>query len=103
MKRIHTIMAATALLFCSCKEDAFRYDTTPKTGLLSFEGFNVTTDDDVNVISKATSQASGDYVITLTKADGTPVWEKTYSTLLQEIAAAAQCKQHGKQSYIVFL
>ena len=80
-------MAATALLFCSCKEDAFRYDTTPKTGLLSFEGFTVTTDDDVNVISRATSQASGDYVITLTKADGTPVWEKTYSTLLQEIAA----------------
>ena len=80
-------MAATALLFCSCKEDAFRYDTTPKTGLLSFEGFTVTTDDDVNVISRATSQASGDYVITLAKADGTPVWEKTYSTLLQEIAA----------------
>ena len=54
MKRILTIMAATALLFCSCKEDAFRYDTTPKTGLLSFEGFTVTTDDDVNVISRAT-------------------------------------------------
>lgn len=90
MKRIFTILAATALLLSSCKEDEFKYITTPKTGILSLDGFSVTTDDEVNIISKATSQASGDYVLTLTKADGTLVWEKTYSTVLQEIASSTE-------------
>ncbi|MGN0202453.1 MAG: DUF4493 domain-containing protein [Candidatus Cryptobacteroides sp.] len=90
MKRTLTILAATALLFCSCKEDAFKYETTSKTGILSLDGFTVTTDDGVNIISRATTEASGDYVISLSKADGSAVWEKTYSTVLQEIAASKE-------------
>lgn len=92
MKRTFAILSALALLLCSCKEDIFRYDTKDRTGILSLDGFTVSTDDDVNIVSRATTEASGDYVLTLFDSDGTQVWEKSYSTVKSEIA---QSKEGG--------
>ena len=88
MKRTIAILSALAMLICSCKDDAFRYDTKDKTGILSFEGLSVMTDDEVNVVTRTTAEAAGTYVIDIYDSDGTLVMEKDYSTMKNEISAS---------------
>ena len=67
------------MLLCSCKEDVFKYEIRENTGFLTFDGFSVSVDDEVNTVTKDVTEASGDYSITLNDSDGTLVWTRTYS------------------------
>ncbi|MCF0176202.1 MAG: DUF4493 domain-containing protein [Bacteroidales bacterium] len=93
MKRTFTILAAASVLLCSCKDDRFNYDYKDKTGLLSLDGFSLSIDSEV--LTKATSEASGDYVLTLLSSDGEQVWTKTWSEFKAELAAS-----HEKGIYL---
>jgi len=88
MKRTITILAAAALLLCSCSEDNFKYEQKSNTGTLSFTGFSLEVSTDVNSVTKAATEAEGTYNLWLYDSDGSLVWQKDYSTLKSEMASS---------------
>ncbi len=75
------ILLAVAALFAlsSCGDVDFQALTNGE-GILSFAGFRLETDEDIDVQLK--SAVSGDYRITLVDADGHPCLETTYGEIL---------------------
>lgn len=76
MKRIALFIAVSAALsisMSSCQRDL----KVKEDGLLSFSDFSIEYDDEV--VTKATSQAGGNYVITISDAEGEEVIRTTYA------------------------
>ena len=83
MKSLRIILAAAALVCAvSCNED-FRRHEEITTGILSFANFTIHSGLDVEVVSKSTTEASGDYIINVYDADAELVRSVTYAEVKQ--------------------
>ncbi len=83
MKSLRLILAAAALVCAvSCNED-FRRHEEITTGILSFANFTIHSGLDVEVVSKSTTEASGDYIINVYDADAELVRSVTYAEVKQ--------------------
>lgn len=83
MKSLRIILAAAALVCAvSCNED-FRRHEEITTGILSFANFTIHSGLDVEVVSKSTTEASGDYIINVFDADAELVRSVTYAEVKQ--------------------
>ena len=87
MKKIAIIFAAMAVLLGSCSDDSFIYNKGDKSGILSFDDFSIAVNDEIRTVTKATTEAPGEYTLVLKDSDGKTVWEKKYSDVKAEIAA----------------
>lgn len=81
-KLIYIFMAVVLLSTVSCKKDNFNYHQGDKYGVLSFDGLSLMVSEDVNMVTRSSVAAGGDYVLFLYDNAGSLVWEKSYKDVL---------------------